>query len=359
MSTATRGTDRFPSARVDSAALIHNLEVARRHAGGEGLWAVVKADAYGHGLIPVARVLAPRVEGLAVARLGEAEALRRAGFDGRILLLEGVFSRRGRSRAAILGLDLVFHDPEQLHLLPVVNRAWLKVDTGMHRLGFAPEAVPEALARLQAGAQGPVGLLSHLADADDPGDPYTRLQVRRFHALAGAGERPLSLANSAGLLGHPDARIGWARPGIMLYGASPFAGETGGDRGLRPVMTLEAPLIAVRHLAAGEPVGYGGTYRCPEAMPVGVVGIGYGDGYPRHVPNGTPVLLDGVEVPLLGRVSMDMLCVDLRPCPGARPGARAVLWGEGLPVERVAAAAGTLAYELLCRVAPRVRREYL
>ncbi|MFW6191186.1 MAG: alanine racemase, partial [Thiohalospira sp.] len=209
--------------------------------------------------------------------------------------------------------------------------------------------------RATPAVAGEPGLLTHLARADERTAAATTEQLATFDAVDGPG--PVSIANSAGILGWPAARRGLLRPGIMLYGVSPFPEEVAGDHGLEPVMTLHSRLIAVRRLAAGDAVGYGGTWVCPEAMPVGVVAIGYGDGYPRHAPSGTPVLVDGVEVPLIGRVSMDMVTVDLRGHPAAEPGAPVTLWGRGLPVERVAAAAGTIGYELLCSVTSRVPRD--
>ena len=231
----------------------------------------------------------------------------------------------------------------------------------MHRLGFDPAAlsdVRERLARCPAVAGEPV-VMTHLACADDPDDPATDHQLATFAGCVGA-EETVSIANSAALLGWPGARRGWLRPGIMLYGVSPFiagVANAAADE-LRPVMTLRSELICVRHLPAGASIGYGAAWMAPEAMPVGVVAAGYGDGYPRHAPSGTPVLVDGREVPLIGRVSMDMLTVDLRGLPDARPGDPVTLWGAGLPVARIAEAAGTIGYELLCHVTPRVPRYY-
>jgi alanine racemase len=198
--------------------------------------------------------------------------------------------------------------------------------------------------------------MTHLASADDPADPATGRQLARLAAALAGLETEVSVANSAGVLAWPQCHAEWVRPGLMLYGASPFAGRTGADEGLRPVMTLETRLIAVNRIAAGEAIGYSGTWTCPEDMPVGVAAVGYGDGYPRHAPSGTPVLVNGVRVPLVGRVSMDMITLDLRPVPDARPGDRVVLWGEGLPVEEVARSAGTIAYPLLVGLTARVPR---
>ncbi|MCU0766623.1 MAG: alanine racemase [Gammaproteobacteria bacterium] len=350
----------MPQVVIDLDALRHNLGVARARAPASRLMAVIKANGYGHGMRRVAQALG-EADALAVARVGEGAQLRDAGIAARIVVLEGGFDAQDVAEAAGRGLDLVFHHEEQIALLAAARparptRAWLKVDTGMHRLGFQVEAAPAAHARLVALARGnaPVGLMTHFASADDPGDPATREQLDAFRPLAARLGVPVSISNSAGLLGCPEAHGDWVRPGLMLYGASPFLGGRAAALGLRPVMTLRSRLIAVNHYRRGERVGYGGTYTCPEDMPVGVVAVGYGDGYPRHAPSGTPVLVGGVRVPLVGRVSMDMISVDLRGAPGARLGDPAVLWGEGLPVEEVAECAGTIPYQLTCAVTGRV-----
>ena len=358
-----------PVALIDLAALGHNLEVARRHAPRSRIWAVIKADAYGHGMEQAAAALMA-ADGFAVARLEEALRLRGAEVEYPILVLNGALSAEETAVAWEARLDLAVHQAEQadwLAALPVTAavahrplRIWLKVDTGMHRLGLDPAEVPRLQARLAdcpvVAAPGP-GLLTHLANADELADPLSDLQCQRLRALAQPGQA-LNIGNSAGILACPAARADWVRPGIMLYGGSPF-----GDRGaaaldLRPVMTLRTQISATHVYRAGERIGYGGTFVCPEDMPVGVAAIGYGDGYPRHAPTGTPVLVKGRRVPLIGRISMDSVTLDLRPCPEARPGDEAILWGPGLPVEEIATTAGTISYDLLCGVSPRVRREY-
>jgi alanine racemase len=350
----------IPQVVIDLDALRHNLGVVRARAPGSRVMAVIKANGYGHGMRRVALALGA-ADALAVARVGEGAQLRDAGIAQRVVVLEGGFDAQDIAEAAGRGLDLVFHHEEQLALLAAARpvrpvRAWLKVDTGMHRLGFALEAAAPAHARLAALSHSgaPVGLMTHFASADDPADPATQAQLDAFGPLARRLAVPVSISNSAGVLGFPQAHGDWVRPGLMLYGASPFVGGRGVDLGLRPVMTLRSRLIAVNRYRRGERVGYGGTYCCPEDMPVGVVAVGYGDGYPRHAPSGTPVLVDGVRVPLIGRVSMDMISVDLRACPGARLGDPAVLWGEGLPVEEIAERAGTIPYQLTCAVTGRV-----
>lgn len=349
---------------VDLAALRHNFEVARRTAQGAKVFAVAKANAYGHGLLPVARTLRRQADGYAVACLGEAAPLREAGIEQPILLLEGFFDAAELSEVERYRLQIVVHALWQVEILERARlqrplRVWLKVDTGMHRLGLPVSELRGAYERL-AGLPvvGEIGFLTHLACADDRRSEFTERQLAEFErACAGLpGER--SIANSAGLLAWPRTRGGWVRPGIMLYGASPFADGLPERPPLKPVMTLSTQLIAVQRYRCGERVGYSGAFTCPEDMPVGVIAMGYGDGYPRHAPTGTPVLIGGRRSQVIGRVSMDMLCVDLRGFAEARVGDRVTLWGEGLPVEEVAEASGTISYELLCKLTSRVRFEY-
>ncbi|TDY02378.1 alanine racemase [Thiohalophilus thiocyanatoxydans] len=356
MTRATRAT-------LNLRALQHNLTVARRHASDSRLMAIIKANGYGHGMIEVAQAL-DDADAFGVATLDEAIALREAGIPQSIVLLEG-FVREDDLRL-IDGFQLqpVIHHPDQIAILeqasgPALD-VWLKVDTGMHRLGVAPAEVAATLSRLLGCPRvARVRLMTHLANADDHEDDFTLEQIRRFETLDDLSVTARSIANSAGILGWPQAASDWARPGIMLYGVSPFNNSVGEQHDLRPVMTLRSQLIAVNRHQAGEPIGYGGSWRCPEDMPIGVAAIGYGDGYPRHVPSGTPVLINGKRVPIVGRVSMDMLCVDLRNCPKAAIGDEVILWGEGLPVEEIAEAAGTIGYELLCKVTARVGFDYI
>jgi alanine racemase len=354
-----------PRARIDLAALTHNLGIARRFAPGSRVWAVIKADAYGHGMAAAARAL-HGADGLAVARVAEAVVLREAGIDRPLLVLEGVGARTEIGPAARHRIQLAVHWEGQVawveeRVEPAGHEPlglWVKVDTGMHRLGLHPESVPAVLARLDAcPAVRVLGLMTHLANADSPEDALSASQCRRLQDLAAGRGLALSIGNSAGVLAVAASRTDWVRPGIMLYGASPLPRHSAADLGLRPVMTLGTKLIAVQHLRRGDAIGYGGTWRCPEDMPVGVAAVGYADGYPRHAPPGTPVLVRGHRCPLVGRVSMDMINLDLRPLPDARPGDPVTLWGEGLSVEEVADRAGTISYELLCRVTPRVPRE--
>lgn len=355
---------RATTVRLDLGALAHNLRRVRAAAPGRRVAAAVKAEGYGHGLIRTARAL--DADAFAVACVEEALALREAGIDRRILLLEGVFEADELPLCARHALDIAVHQPEQLRMLELARlerplRIWLKIDSGMHRLGLAPETTSVAFQRLRdcPAVQPEIGLMSHLARADERDCDYTRQQLQTFEAaIAGLpGER--SLANSAGILGWPDTHFDWVRPGIMLYGASPFVNSLAPDEDLRPVMSFHTRLIAIRRLRRGEPVGYGGTWLCPEDMNVGVAAAGYGDGYPRHAPSGAPVLINGRAAALVGRVSMDMITLDLRQHPEARIGDPVLLWGEGLPVERIAQAAGTISYTLLCGVTARVRREVI
>lgn len=356
---------RAACAVVDLSALRHNLRQARRAAPRRQIIAIVKADGYGHGIVPVARTLV-EADGLGVACLEEALSLRAAGIDRSIVLLEGFFHADELPAIQLNQLQVVIHHESQLRTLEsaqpssVAVPAWIKLDTGMNRLGFAPDELPRVHRRLSAcpAVSSVLGLMTHLANADDAGDDTTPRQLERMQAACADTSLPVSIANSAGILAWPASHADVVRPGIMLYGVSPMLAESGAQRNLRPVMTLRSELISVRQCRAGDAVGYGGDWVCPEDMPVGVVAIGYGDGYPRHAPAGTPVLVNGCRVPLIGRVSMDMICVDLRPLPDAAVGDPVTLWGEGLPAEEIANAAGTIAYELFCGVTARVRKEY-
>lgn len=353
---------RATTVRLDLGALVHNLQRVRAAAPGCRVAAAVKAEGYGHGLVRVARAL--DADAFAVACIEEALTLREANVARPVLLLEGVFEVAELPLCARHGLEVTVHHPEQVRMLEAARlerpvRVWLKIDTGMHRLGLEPETTPALFHRLRncPSVAADIGLMSHLARADERDCAYTLWQLHTFEAATAGlpGER--SLANSAGILGWPQTHFDWVRPGIMLYGASPFANGLAPAEDLRPVMTLHTRLISIKRLRRGEPVGYGGTWVCPEDMDVGVAAVGYGDGYPRHAPSGTPVLLDGREAALIGRVSMDMITLDLRRHPEARIGDPVVLWGEGLPVERIAQAADTISYTLLCGVTARVRRD--
>ncbi len=337
--------------------MAHNLRVARSYAGTARLFAVIKANAYGHGLSRARRGLAA-ADGFAVLTLEEAANLRQMGVEQPILLLEGIFGADEIAPCAELDLWPVLHHAGQLDWLrrqPPVRpiQVFLKFDSGMHRLGFplAEHAAAVARARSLPGVAG-VTLMTHFAQADEGAGVDWQLQPF-LHEVAGHG-LPWSSANSAALLRYPETLGAWARPGLMLYGASPFADASAEQLGLRPAMTLQSEIISVQSLQAGEGVGYGQLFRAERPMRMGVVACGYADGYPRHALTGTPVLLNGRMSRTLGRISMDMLCVDLSEHADAGVGSPVVLWGEGLPVEAVAAAAGTSSYELLCALAARV-----
>ena len=345
------------SALIDGAALAHNLAVMRRHAPYAKVFAVIKANAYGHGLLRAASALRD-TDGYAVVEFDAAIRLREAGYSQRIVLLEGFFDERELQEGVARRLTTVVHTAEQLDLLsglPAGTRldTMLKINSGMNRLGFAPEATRAAYDRLQdLPGVGKITLMSHFADADD--DKGVDWQMARFESAVAGIAAPRSLANSAATLRHPATHFDWVRPGIALYGSSPFADVSAATLDLKPAMTLRSELISVRDLAAGEAVGYGGTFVAPRPMRIGVVACGYADGYPRHAPSGTPVLVNGSLTGSVGRVSMDMLCVDLSGIPTARIGSPVVLWGDGNPVDEVARAAGTVGYELLCALAARV-----
>jgi alanine racemase len=348
------------SATIDTGALRHNLQVIRRLAPNSRVMAVIKANAYGHGLIAVAKAL--EADAFAVARISEALALRDAGIKAPIVLLEGVFNSEELAAAAAGDFELVVHTQEQIELLlaaPAEARfkVWLKLDSGMNRLGFKAEAFPAAHAALSRASalKAPVNLITHLACADMPELPATAEQLMVFETATRslAGER--SVVSSAALLGFSDARADWVRPGLLLYGVSPFRGSTGADHGVRPVMTLRSQIIAVKDLVVGDRVGYGGDWTATRPTRLAIVSVGYGDGYPRGACSGTPVLVNGEHAALVGRVSMDMMAIDTTDVQREpKVGDPVVLWGEGLAVEEVAIWADTIPYTLLCSINQRV-----
>lgn len=351
-------------ARLDWSALRHNHDVVRRHAGGAKVWSVVKADAYGHGLLSAAGALADTTDGFALVELEGAVALRDAGIALPILMLEGPYQADELPLYAELELTPVLHTAWQVEALveaclPLRLPVYLKLNTGMNRLGFNEQEFEDALGRLAAAdCISSATLMTHFADADEARG--IQQQLERFRTMAGGRELPVSLANSAVLLRFPEAVGDWVRPGIMLYGASPFPSlRSAAELDLQPVMTLESELIAVRELVAGDAVGYGGSFVADEVMRVGVVACGYGDGYPRHAPTGTPVRIAGQPSRTLGRVSMDKICVDLSGLPSkVGVGDTVTLWGGSgnmhVAADDVATAAGTVAYELFCALAARV-----
>lgn len=348
---------------IDLAALRHNLSVVRSVAPASKVLAVIKANAYGHGLLQVAKALSD-TDAFAVSCIEEALALRQIS-NKRILVLQG------------------FHCPEQIPVFtensiePVVHQTWqvqalldahiakpvaitIKLDSGMHRLGINADRLPELLSVLQACPHiAEVQLMTHMACADEPANDFTAVQLASFKQSTQQFDLPCSIANSATLLAWPESRVEWVRPGIMLYGVNPFAEGLGRDIGLQPVMTLRTQLIAVNDCHQGDRVGYGGGWVCDKDMRIGVAAIGYGDGYPRHAASGTAVLVDGRRCTIVGRVSMDMLTIDLTLAPNAEVGSTVTLWGDGLPIEEAARTSTTIAYELLCSVYGRVNYTYI
>jgi len=346
---------------IDIEAIRHNLDCVRRRAPQAKIMAVIKANAYGHGMVRIAKALED-ADAFAVARVDEGVSLREAGIANRIAVLQGFTNEPELVLHARHDLEPVIHSPVQVDMLsrlPLIRpvSVWLKLDSGMHRLGLTDEQFIqcfERLAKLES-VRAPIAMMTHLANADVLGDPVTPRQLETFWQRVSTlpGER--SLANSAGLLAWERALADWVRPGIVLYGVSPFPQGTANDCDLRPVMTLKSRIIAIKDLTIGDAVGYGGEWVCDHPTRMGVVAVGYGDGYPRHARSGTPVLIHSRRVPLIGRVSMDMITVDLTDCPNAIVGDEAILWGRGLPVEEIARYADTIPYELLCGVTSRVR----
>lgn len=355
-------TTRPIRARIAPEALLHNYRQVRRFAPRAKAWAVIKANAYGHGQWRAVEALRAEADGFAMLEVENAVALREAGVTQPILLLEGVFSMRDVRAVAEYRLTPTVHCLEQLEMLLHADFAdrqpaiCLKLNTGMNRLGLTAETLSSAWEILRQMPGVDVTLMTHFAEAD--GERGVSGQMACFASLAGDWHGPVCLANSAAILRHPETHGDWVRPGIMLYGASPFADQSAADLDLQPVMTLESALIGVQEIKAGDRVGYGGTFVADRPMRIGVVACGYADGYPRHAPTGTPIAVMGRRTRTLGRVSMDMLACDLSDIPEAGIGAPVTLWGRGLagevPADEVAAAAGTIAYELFCAVAPRV-----
>jgi alanine racemase len=344
-------------ATIDLEALRGNLAVVRRSAPNARVFAVIKANAYGHGLLRCARALAA-ADGFAILEIDYAVRLREAGYAHPILLLEGVFDAQELALAAKHHFACALHDPEQagmLRDLPPGSRVdlFVKLNTGMNRLGVRPAQLAGLLARLRESPHlGSVTLMTHFACADDAHGIVE--QWNTFERATKNEKLPRSAANSATILRYPQAHYDWVRPGIMLYGGSPFVDVSAEALGLRPVMTLNSEIIAVQNLAPGEAVGYGATFVAERSMRIGIVACGYADGYPRHAPSGTPILIDGVRRASVGRVSMDMLCADITEQPASGVGSAVTLWGEGLPADDVASASGTVSYELFCALAARV-----
>lgn len=349
-------------ALVDLSALQHNYRLACGRAAPGQAMAVIKADGYGHGIARVAGALAQLAPCFAVACIEEALSIRQAGVNQPVVLLEGVHSAEDLAICASKGFEPVLHKAEQLAWLEQGSARppiWIKLNTGMNRLGFPPAQLPQCLDRVRQQGVEVRGVMTHFACSDDLNDDFTQVQTRTLEeAASGYPELALSLANSAAHFRPGQPMHDWSRPGIMLYGATPMLVASAAELGLQPVMTLESELIAVRTLNPGDRVGYGGSWIAEQPTPMGIVAIGYGDGYPRHAGTGTPAAVNGRRVRLIGRVSMDMLAVDLSDVPDARVGDRVELWGTQISVDEVAASAGTIGYELLTGVTVRVPRIY-
>ncbi len=357
-------TQRPLKAVIHGRALRHNLGVAKAHAPTSKIMAVVKANAYGHGLLRVAEAIS-EVDGFAVLGLDEAIALREAGYDQTIMLLEGLFHADALKIASAYRLSLVVHNESQLQMFEADNNpgnnpveVFMKVNSGMNRLGFAPNVFATALKRLES-CTNVIGitLMTHFANADESIGISDQLAL--FNQLTAGSRYPKSLSNSAAVCRYPEAHADWVRPGIMLYGSSPFADVTAASLNLRPAMTLSSEIIAIQPLKPGDSVGYGSLFHADKPTRVGVVACGYADGYPRHSLTDTPIAVNGHITRTLGRVSMDMLYVDITDIASANIGSAVELWGSQVAVDAVAQAAGTVGYELLCAVAPRVSVEYV
>lgn len=346
-------------ALIDLSALKHNFQVIKTLAPQQSIMAMIKANGYGHGLIRIGSALS-QADAFGVACLEEALSLRAAGITQPIAIMAGFSNPQELKIISENQFEPVIHHITQLETLKNTSikkpiKIWLKIDTGMHRLGFAPKDVDTVYQQLMANEKisKPIRLMTHFADADDPIKPTTLKQIAEFNKITAQLSGAKSIANSAGIIAWPQSHADWVRPGIILYGASPMRDNKAIN--LKPVMTLQAKIIAINNLQRGDAVAYGGTWTCPENMPVGVVSIGYGDGYPRHAKNGTPVLVNNVRCNLVGRVSMDMITVDLRACPQANVGDVVTLWGNGLPAEEIAPRADTIPYTLFCGVTQRVK----
>lgn len=345
---------------VNLSALKWNYQQVKKLAPNSRVLAMVKSNGYGHGITRVAKGLS-EADAFGVACIEEAMLLREADIKSPIVLMEGLFEESELELAMQQDFHLVVHHFEQIEMLEKHPETkpltiWLKIDTGMHRLGFCPADALQAYTRLMNcdAVKKPLGLMTHFAESDSPERAQTLKQIELFNMTTQNLPGIISMANSAGIIAWPSAHGDWVRPGIMLYGVSPFAGHRGVEHHLEPVMSLCTQLIAIHQINKGERIGYGGTWESPEDMLIGVVAIGYGDGYPWRAKSGIPVLVNGRPCPLVGRVAMDMLTVDLRTQPEAKVGDPVLLWGRGLPVEVIAEQSGTSPYELLTRITQRV-----
>ena len=359
-------TSSSTKAVINLVACQHNLSVAKQAAPDSKCIAIIKANAYGHGMVQIAKALTD-ADAFGVARIEEAIQLRKSEITTPILLLEGFSSQQELKLVCKYDIECVIHNEEQLQLLEQTQcspiTVVLKIDSGMHRLGVDPDDVVNMVQRLKkcSSVNEDITLMTHLANADDKQDEATVKQIDVFYkSIESLCENETSVANSAGILGWPQSHSSYNRPGIMLYGVSPFVNSTAEIHDLKPVMTLSSKIISIKQVKQGEAIGYGGTYLCDKDMTVGIIAIGYGDGYPRHAKSGTPVLIDGKRCSLLGRVSMDLICIDLSEITNGNDDRdvnvndEVILWGNGLPIEEIAECSGTIGYELLCGVTRRV-----
>ena len=356
---------RLTNVSIDTSALRHNVSRVRQCAVRQKVMAMVKANAYGCGMPVVVNALQGYVDGFGVACFEEGVSLRTVDTEHPCLLLEGVFSQDELPLLIAHHLDCVVHHRLQLDWilqtpLSTPIKVWIKVDTGMHRLGFPPQDVSEVLSLLRACAwvDDDIGLMTHLAQADEPHHGVNEQQIRCFNELSRSWPMPKSIANSAAILALPDAHADVVRPGIMLYGVSPFTNQIGTDCGLLPVMHFSSFVMAIHHYPPNSPIGYHGVWRSDKPSIIAVVAAGYGDGYPRHVSADTPTFVKGYRAPVVGRISMDMLTIDITDCPEVRDGDKVELWGQHIPVETIAEGAGTIAYELMCQVTARARHQF-
>jgi alanine racemase len=354
-----------PYALINLKAIRQNVKKVREFAPNAKIVAVIKANGYGHGLLSMAQAL-NNVDGLAIARISEGVFLRKSGVESKLLILSGFFSERQLNDIVEYSLDVVVHSVQQVEILKkylgqTKISIWLKINTGMNRLGLSPAEFVAAYQELTAlpNIKQPITLMTHLSSADDMKSPVTQQQIQLFNKTVENISDEKSIANSAGIIGWPDSVTNWVRPGLMLYGVSPFLKGDGQELGLNPVMSLHSHIIAVKNIAAGESVGYSGNWVSKKQTRLGIVCIGYGDGYPRHAKEGTPVLVNNERVPLIGRVSMDMITVDLSSQKNVIPGDPVTLWGDGLTVEEIAKYADTIPYTLLCGITQRIKFSYV
>lgn len=353
---------RLAIATLSTENLIHNLNIIKKQALGCKVIAMIKANAYGHGLRSTALRLDEKVYSLGVASVDEALALRKINIKSPITLMSGAFEADDLFIASCQNFHLIFHEETQIEWLnniklPNPINAWLKIDTGMGRLGFNLESAKKAYQALSNSSQivQPIGIISHIACADEPSHPLNKQQMDNFDSFVRSLPGSKSLANSASIFALKESLYDVVRPGLSLYGISPLKDKSASSLGLKPVMTLQTRLVSISNAKKGSSIGYGARFICPEDMKIGVIAMGYGDGYPRSAKNGTPLLVNNKRCQLVGTVSMDMAMIDLRNCPEAKIGDPVILWGDGLPLEEVAEYTNNISYDIICGVQQRVK----